>query len=78
MVAPLRAATGLHINLEVKQALLRAALPDGKILLLVILTDERTAILRDEETVYTGAADAEGMDTAVHMFTKLSRLDPSQ
>ena len=72
---------GLVIDVAVKQALLRSVLPDGTVVLLVVLHDERCAILRDKDVVLMAQGDAEGIDGAVQQFMQMTQvsdvLDPA-
>ena len=66
------------IETGVRQALLKASLLDGTSLLLVVLEDGRCAILRDGEMVHTAGGDADGIDHAVQLFLRLSRVPQPQ
>jgi hypothetical protein len=68
----------VHIETGIRQALLRAALSDGTNLLLVVLEDGRCAILRDGTPVHTADGDADGIDDAVQLFLRLSRVPQPQ
>ena len=61
--------------MAVKQALLRSILPDGSEVLLVVLHDDRCAVLRDNQVIHEAAGDADGIDGAVHRFMVLTKDD---
>ena len=65
---------GSVIETQVKQALLRSVLPDGTVMLLVVLHDDRCAILRNNEVVHQSGGDAEGIDFAVHQFMVMTQV----
>ena len=65
---------GLAIEYRVKQALLRSVLADGTVVLLVVLSDDRCAILRNNELVHEATGDAEGIDGAVHRFMTMTQV----
>jgi hypothetical protein len=58
----------------VKQALLRSVLPDGTVVLLVVLHDDRCAILRNNVIIHEAGGDAEGIDGAVHRFMTMTQV----
>jgi hypothetical protein len=64
----------LVIDVRVKQPLLRSVLPDGTVVLLVVLHDDRCAILRNNETIHEAAGDADGIDGAVHRFMAMTQV----
>ena len=49
-------------------------LPDGTVVLLVVLHDERCAILRNEQTVLVARGDADGIDGAVQQFMTMTQI----
>ena len=63
------------IELVVKQALLRTVMPDGVVYQLVVLADNRCAILRDRACVHVASGDEPGIDEAVQRFTALTRAN---
>ena len=63
-----------RIELVVKQALLRSALPDGTVVLLVVLHDDHCAILRNDELVHEAGGDADGIDDAVQRFMAMTQV----
>jgi len=65
---------GLVIDVPVKQALLRSVLPDGTAVLLVVLHDDRCAILRNNEMVHQANGDADGIDGAVQRFMAMTQV----
>ena len=65
---------GLAIEFRVKQALLRSALPDGTVVLLVVLHDDHCAILRNDELVHEAGGDADGIDDAVQRFMAMTQV----
>lgn len=67
---------GQVIERTYRQALLRAALPDGTILLLVTLDEKSCAILRDGEIVMSSGSDAEAIDDAVRQFLVMTQAAP--
>ena len=62
------------IDVLVKQALLRSVLPDGTVVMLVVLHDDRCAIVRNHETVHEAAGDADGIDGAVQRFMAMTQV----
>ena len=56
-----------------KQALLRSVTPDGTVYQLVVLQDNRCAILRDDVCAFESSGDEAGIDDAVQRFTALTR-----
>jgi hypothetical protein len=58
----------------VKQPLLRSVLPDGSVVLLVVLHDDRCAILRDNEMIHQAGGDADGIDGAVQRFMAMTQV----
>ncbi|MEA2734335.1 MAG: hypothetical protein QOE14_786 [Humisphaera sp.] len=75
-----QALPGLVIEIVVKQALLRSVLPNGNVILLVVLHDEHCAVLRNNEIILQARGDADGIDEAVQYFMELTQvtntLDP--
>jgi hypothetical protein len=65
---------GVVIDVRVKQALLRSVLPDGTVVLLVVLHDDRCAILRNSQAVHEAAGDADGIDGAVQLFMAMTQV----
>jgi len=65
---------GVVIEVRVKQALLRSVLPDGTVVLLVVLHDDRCAILRNSKTIHEAAGDADGIDGAVQRFMAMTQV----
>ena len=65
---------GVVIEVPVKQALLRSVLPDGTVVLLVVLHDDRCAILRNSKTIHEAAGDADGIDDAVQRFMAMTQV----
>jgi len=64
----------LAIEKRVKQALLRSAMPDGSVILLVVLHDDRCAILRNNDMIHEAAGDADGIDGAVQRFMVMTQV----
>jgi hypothetical protein len=64
----------LVIDSSVKQALLRSVLPDGTVVLLVVLHDDRCAVLRNNEIVHEARGDADGIDGAVQRFMAMTQV----
>ncbi len=62
------------IDSSVKQALLRSVLPDGTVILLVVLHDDRCAVLRNNEIVHEARGDADGIDGAVQRFMAMTQV----
>ena len=67
-------ASGLVIEAVVKQPLLRSVLPDGSVVLLVVLHDDRCAILRNDEIIHEASGDADGIDGAVQRFMAMTQV----
>jgi hypothetical protein len=65
---------GLVIDIVVKQPLLRSVLPDGTVVLLVVLHDDRCAILRNNEMIHQASGDADGIDGAVQRFMTMTQV----
>ena len=59
--------------MRVKQALLRSVLPDGTVVLLVVLHDDRCAIVRNADVIHEAAGDADGIDGAVQRFMAMTQ-----
>ena len=68
---------GTSIELSVKQALLRSILADGTVVELVVLHDERCAILRDKKVEHLVEGDEAGIDDAVQRFTAMTQVQLS-
>jgi hypothetical protein len=64
----------LVIDIVVKQPLLRSVLPDGTVVLLVVLHDDRCAILRNNEMIHEAGGDADGIDGAVQRFMTMTQV----
>jgi len=62
------------IEVLVKQPLLRSVLPDGTVVLLVVLHDDRCAILRNNVPIYQAGGDADGIDGAVQRFMAMTQV----
>jgi hypothetical protein len=69
-------AGAAKISVSVKQALLRSVMPDGTVFQLVVLPDNRCAILRDGVAAFESPGDEAGIDDAVQRFTALTRSRP--
>ena len=49
-------------------------LPDGTVVTLAVLHDDRCAILRNSETIHEAAGDADGIDGAVQRFMAMTQV----
>jgi len=49
-------------------------MPDGTVILLVVLHDDRCAILRNNDVIHEAAGDADGIDGAVQRFMIMTQV----